>query len=247
MKHNLFLSCSIVAALVAADWASGQVLFYGGDFDGRYNISSEQNTTMPFNTMAYDDFNLSASATVQQVWGNFLVSGSYLPTSAFYEVRSGMAAGNGGTLVQSGTFSVTATLTGRTLSTMSEYQFSGAATIALAAGNDYWLGIAPIGNGTGQYFAVTTSGADLGPGLDPNPTPTGSPLGNGGALLYTQLDPFTFGYMAATEMLGAGTYDLSYGLSATAVPEPATGTLLLVALLGGRQVRQRFAAASRAR
>ena len=208
---------------------SGAVVFYGGDFDGRSNVTSEQNTFSPINTMCYDDVTLASTTSVTGLWGNFLVSGSYIPTSAYFEIRTGMAPGNGGTLVQSGTFSVSATLTGRSLSTMPEYQLSGAASFSLNAGT-YWLGIAAIGNGSGQLFATTASGTNLGPSGDPNPSPAGGPLANGNSLLFTEVGPMTYDYISLESLLGAGTYDLSYGITADAVPEPTVAALGLAAL-----------------
>lgn len=225
-NHSL---CGIFLLAISTCTTFGATVFYGGDFDGRANISSEQNTFSPINTMAYDDVTVSSSTAVSGLWGNFLISGSYLPNTAYFEIRSGMAPGNGGTLVQSGTFSLTAAATGRTLSTMSEYQLSGATGFSLNAGT-YWLGIAPIGNGTGQFFATTTSGTDLGPGGDPNPSPTGGPLANGNSLLFTEVGPMTYDYIGMESLLGAGTYDLSYGITMESVPEPSGAVLALVTI-----------------
>ena len=91
----------------------------------------------------------------------------------------------------------------------------------------YWLGIAAIGNGTGQLFATTTSGTNLGPGGDPNPSPAGGPLANGNSLLFTEVGPMTYDYISLESLLGAGTYDLSYGITADSVPEPTAAALAL--------------------
>lgn len=208
------------------------VLFYGGDYDGRIGDPSQWAPNLQ--ALVFDDFSLSQTSTLQSIWGNFGLLQTvdyFVPTEAYCEIRSGVSAGNGGTLLYSGTLSVQDTLTGRNQWGLPEYQVLADLTLTLPAGT-YWLGMAPIGSSIwDEAYISSTSGGDVGPAGDPNPPPTSSPIANGNSYFY---DPVGYNYVPVPlTSAGAGTWDFSYGVSGVAVPEPSPLFLLTILILFG--------------
>jgi hypothetical protein len=223
-KARLKLKGTTVFFWMAAVVACGQcqVIFYGGDFDGRNGAPSKW--TSAFHSMYLDDFNMPRTATLDSIWGNFQLT--YVPTQAYYEIRSGVSVGNGGTLLDSGTISVQVTPTGRSEFGLPESQVLGHVSLTLDPGT-YWLGIAPVGGFFDSAYISTTSGGDAGPVGDPNPPPSGSPLANGNS--FFNMVGWNF-VDSVTTTLGPGTWDFSYGVSE--VPEPSPTRLLILAAMG---------------
>jgi hypothetical protein len=219
-----------VALLVAA--ADSEVVFYGGDMDERARLLS---STMPsFDGVVYDDFALPTNATITTIFGNYVHDDATF-TSAVFEIRTGMTAGNGGTVVASGFGQVTAVETNRIGFDLAEYQVTLAGlNLNLPAGT-YHVGMA-LETTVGETFQVTTSGQDVVTTGDPNPPPTGTPLANGNAF-YWSISQSLF-YTPIEGILGTGTWDFSYGIEVL-VPEPAPligigGALFMLALLRRR-------------
>ena len=79
--------------------AKAQTAFYGGDFDGRGRFAGQVNGTTFIDFRIYDDFTVSAPTTVTGVFGNFLDSSSIHGAQLYWEIRSGVSEGNGGTIV----------------------------------------------------------------------------------------------------------------------------------------------------
>jgi hypothetical protein len=230
VRKLLVLQLSLTAAIANSD-----VVFYGGDMDGRDRVLS---STMPgMDGMIFEDFVLPTNATISAIFGNY-VHDDAIFTSAIFEIRSGMTAFNGGSVVASGFGQVTSVLTNRTGFDLTEYQVTlSGLNLNLAAGT-YHVGMA-LDTTLGETFQVTTSGQDVNTAGDPNPPPTGSPIANGNAF-YWSISQGQF-YTPMEGILGTGTWDFSYGVE-TVVPEPTTfivisGTLLMLALLRRRPKR----------
>ncbi|HVT14462.1 MAG TPA: PEP-CTERM sorting domain-containing protein [Fimbriimonadaceae bacterium] len=189
------------------------VLFYGGDFDSRDGGYSGQNGSVA-DSRIYDDFTLSSASNITGIFANFLDSMSIAPTTAYYEFRSGVSAGNGGTLIASGTMNVTGTPTGRSGFGLNEIDYAGSITPVMLSAGTYWVTMAPISAGTGSEYMSTTSGANG----------VGGPLANGNSFW----DSPTFGLSFAntSDVFGAGTWDMSIGVTGTPVPEPASMAVL---------------------
>lgn len=217
MKVLVILAIYAATGLQAA---MADVLFYGGDLDGINAMPSERDWYA--DARAYDDFLISQQSSVTGVFGTFYDWHDELPTSAYFELRSGMEPGSGGTLIASGDISVEATFLGFVHDT-GVWRFSGKiSSVELAPGN-YWVALALISNLNGRSFLSTTSG-DNG---------VGEPLGNGntffdGVLHFARLTDYNF--IDTQELFGEGTWDFSIGIEGHAVPEPST--IIFLSLLG---------------
>jgi len=124
-------------------------LFYGGDFDpnnpnanGLANENDAIDGGNPYGAATYQNFVVDSSGW--NVTGLFTNNLSGLnPATGYWEVRSGISEGNGGTLVASGTGAVTNTPTGRSGFGFTEYQNEvDGLNITLAPGT-YWFAVVP--------------------------------------------------------------------------------------------------------
>ena len=123
-------------------FANAATLFYGGDFDvnnPNANAIANENDALvsgsPYGAAAYQNFVIS-SGTQWNVTGLFTNNQMTInPTTAYWEIRSGVSEGNGGTLIASGSGIDTVTPTGRVFD---EYT-------NLVSGLNVTLGPAPIG------------------------------------------------------------------------------------------------------
>lgn len=140
-------ACGLAVALAVAP-ASAGVLFYGGDF----NPSSANPT--PDALANEQDLLVSQSA----VYTPFVVGGSgwdvtglftdnimsITALSAYWEIRSGVSEGNGGTLLFSGTSTPTVTDTGLSGWDYEDYQVEVTGLNIYLSPGDYWLSVVPI-------------------------------------------------------------------------------------------------------
>ena len=220
----------LISLATTAQPSKAQVIFYGGDFDGRNGSPSQW--TPAFDALSFDDFDVPQTVPIGSIWGNFQMN--FIPTEAYYQIRSGVSAGNGGTLLSSGTLTVQVTPTGLSQGGLPEYQVIGNVSLSLTPGR-YWLSMAPVGDFFQSAYISTTSGEATGPLGDPNPHPTGSPLANGNSFFY---DPNGYNFVPTdTTTLGPGTWDFSYGVAA--VPKPATSTLMIFSAIAGLILQNR--------
>jgi hypothetical protein len=140
------------------------LLWYNGDFNGVNGLPNEQDTSLGAGQYGrtYDDFIVSDARgwDVTSVSSNNLSSTNV--TGATWEIRQGLSAGNGGTVVASGMTSVpTVVPTGRSGFGFTEFtvEVAGLSVHLPADTNHYWLNVTPIGDLTGRSFESTTSGA----------------------------------------------------------------------------------------
>lgn len=87
----------------------GNCLFYSGDFnriEGLHNILNGYDPRLDINAIVYDNIIVPPGGwTVNSLFTNDAVSGGDYFTEAYWEIRSGVRPGQGGTLVASGTAS----------------------------------------------------------------------------------------------------------------------------------------------
>jgi len=151
----------LFAVCIGSASAAPVTLWYSGGSDGVNGLVSEGNPSSAFQTMIYDDFTVPVGGwTVQEVWANqaVLFGDENPPADVYWEIRSGMTDGSGGTLYASGTDAGVFTATGGYNFGNLEYKVDvSGLNVALVPGT-YWLGVAPVDDGSGVYWAETTSG-----------------------------------------------------------------------------------------
>ena len=188
-------------------------LWYNGDFNGVNGLANERNTVVS-QAAVYENFIVPTG----QMWNITSVFSDNLANTtigaADWEIRSGVAEGNGGTLLGSGSnAAATVSLTGRSGFGFLEYmvQVNGL-NLTLGPGT-YWLNVTAVGNGGGRSFNSTTSGAHC----------VGTPCGNDQNAFFNSTFFGTYFTSTANE---SQPYDYSNGVIGTVVPEPATVALL---------------------
>jgi hypothetical protein len=131
-----------------------QVLFYGGDFDpnnpNANGLANENDAIVggnPYGAATYQNFVKPINET-WQITSIFTNNLSQLtPNAGYWEVRTGMSEGNGGTLVASGTGSITHTPTGRSAFGYDEYTDNiHTGPVDLEGGGPiiFWIGGVPV-------------------------------------------------------------------------------------------------------
>jgi hypothetical protein len=83
--------------------AAGDIVWFNGGFDNRNGLASERNTQVS-DARTYEDFSLpSGYNQVTGLLGQFYLSAVLVNAPVYWEIRQGVAAGTGGTLIASGT------------------------------------------------------------------------------------------------------------------------------------------------
>jgi hypothetical protein len=145
---------------------SDAIVWYSGDYENGPLATNQINgyTGVPNgapDSTAYQPFTVKSRTRVTSVFSNNFSSG-FQATGALWEIRSGVSAGNGGTIVAAGVTSTgfSWTPTGM-MSVFDEIEYSlvvGGLNTTLEKGT-YWLAVVPIGNGTGKSTIGGTRGA----------------------------------------------------------------------------------------
>lgn len=133
---------SVVARAVSAH--ADVTLWYNGDYWGSGGGIANEIASNLGAHQVYDNFIVSGSTwNVDRIWCNNAMRLTGV-TQASWEIRSGMAPGNGGTLVASGLSTATQTATGRAVGTMLEYTISVSGLNVQLAPGTYWLDVSPL-------------------------------------------------------------------------------------------------------
>jgi len=207
----------------AANSVMANPLWYNGDFDGVNGLSNEINSSISQSNV-YDNFNVTGNWTITSLFSNNLMN--FTASTAVWEIRTGVSAGNGGTLVASGTSAATQTATGLSGFGYEVYKIEvSGLNINLGPGT-YWLTVAPEDAGGGRSFIATTSGANA----------IGTPAGNDGNAFFNST--FFGANFAPTQNYISGSSDFSMGVNGS-VPEPATLALLGLGIAGMAYHRRR--------
>jgi hypothetical protein len=225
---RLALGMLLLGSMVTPSIAN--TLWYNGDIDLTYEANVPNQIIGGLTDKTYDDFLVPTGSnwTINTLYSNNIVRGRTTISGAYWEIRQGVSADGGGTLLFSGTSPANLDPTGRYLQDGSyqDPEITVAVTglnISLAAGT-YWLCVTPIlsATDTGVYSSPTT-------GIYP-----------GNSFLFYQ-DVFM-----PQENILAWDLDFSMGINGTdpnAVPLPPSILLLASALLAmgahGFWVRER--------
>jgi hypothetical protein len=124
-------------------------LFYAGDLDlndpNQNGLANENDAIVggsPYGAATYQNFTLGSSATATGLFSNNL--SGLNPTTAYWEIRTGVSEGNGGTLVASGTGATSNVATGRSDFGFIEYRNEvGGLNLSLNGGTKYWMAVVP--------------------------------------------------------------------------------------------------------
>ncbi|WP_165230734.1 hypothetical protein [Aquisphaera insulae] len=158
-----FLVVAVALAGVSATVRSthaDSILWYNGDFNESNALNNGLYSSSLY-SLVYEDFIIPVGQTwlIQGVFSNNLMT-TTTSTSAYWEIRSGVSSGDGGTLIASGTNDATLAATGRSGFGLDEYLVSVTGLgISLTSGT-YWLTVAPVVEDNPVSFITTTSGAN---------------------------------------------------------------------------------------
>jgi hypothetical protein len=220
MKKILVVNCVLIIMLICAGTmpAIAATLWYNGDFQGGF-VENENNA---FSTSyIYDDFTVpSGGWTINTVWSNNMMFLNDTVTQASWEIRSGVSANNGGTVVASGTGSATQIATGRSSNGLVEYTIQVTGLNVILGPGTYWLNVAPKGSANKAFMSGTTGANAIGqpPGDDDN------------SFFTTSLLPYYFQPTSAIPF--SIPQDFSMGVGNNTVPVPPSLLLLGSGLLG---------------
>jgi len=212
--------------------AAGDLVWFNGGFDNRSGLASERNTQVS-DARTYEDFSLpSGYNQVTGLLGQFYLTSNLVNAPVYWEIRQGVAAGTGGTLIASGTQSgATYTAIGSGFGfTIYEIRMKLDNPVNLAPNTVYWMTMAPVGNGSGRAFVATTSGAGA----------IGAPTGGNNAIFDSPTFNLSWAPAAGNIFSDATLANFAYGVQAV-VPEPASMVALgagLAGLLGLRRRRK---------
>jgi len=216
------------AFLLGGASTSHAQLWRNGGFDGFSGLSSEINTEIA-DARVYDNFIASGSGwVVTSLFGEFLTD--FQANQAYWEIRSGISDGLEGSLLHYGVGNVTGiTDLGDAFGFAHlQYRIGGFSAFELPPG-EYWLTIAPVGEGFGRAFVATTSG-------------NGALHALGDQRSFWDSQDFGKSFVEAAEELEAFS-DFSYGIEGfSSVPEPSSiilvGTGLVVMVIGVHRKRK---------
>ena len=232
MMRRLIGALAATVVLMNLANADGGLVWFNGGFDNRNGLASERNTQVS-DARVYDDFSLpSGYNQVTGLLGQFYLTSNLVNAPVYWEIRQGVAAGTGGTLIASGTQSgATYTAIGSGFGfTIYEIRMKLDNPVNLAPNTVYWMTMAPVGNGSGRAFVATTSGAGA----------IGAPTGGNNAIFDSPTFNLSWAPAAGNIFSDATLANFAYGVQAV-VPEPASMVALgagLAGLLGLRRRRK---------
>lgn len=217
---------AVVVAVGVGKAADASTLWYNGDFNFVNGTANEQNTNVS-DAHTYDDFTVSAGKVwnIDSIWSNNLMSFTGV-TQATWSIRTGVSAGNGGTVIASGASAATQTATGKSGFGYNEYNIGvSGLNINLNPGT-YWLSVTPIGFSSGRSFNSFTSGLNA----------VGTPAGNDGNSF------FKSSYFGTNFQAQNNDFSMGVGGTAKPIPEPASvlGLLAIGALGTGSTLKRKF-------
>jgi len=212
-------------------------VWYNGDLNHVNGLANERDSSLGFGQYAhvFDDFNVPSGQTWPVIG---LYSNNYDSMTGIvgveWSIRQGITAGNGGTLIASGTagpgnFQVLFHNPGDFGYTEYTVQVFVGGQIPLLTSGTYFLNVTPVGSGNGRSFTSDTSGVNC----------IGTPCGNNGNAFFDS-NFFGANYQPTGDQGQPG--DFSMGVQGVIAPEPppwAMMTMGAVVLIGVQQLRRR--------
>jgi hypothetical protein len=209
---------------------AANLYFYGGDFDNNnalaHGLANETDGTVqgsPYGAATFQNFVVSDSQiNVTGLFTNDIMDLNPPPATAYWEIRSGVSEGNGGTLLASGTGTDMLTATGRERNGRLEYtNLVQGLSVNLAAGT-YWFAVVPESPTDPVGRSFNTNSLE---GLNA----VGTQISN-----QQYFDSAFFGatFTNANNEIADAFPTFSSGVYADVVPEPSTFLMLGSGLLG---------------
>jgi hypothetical protein len=165
MKRAVLSACVLLFfAAFANAQCPNNCLFYGGDFDennpNANGLANENDAIVggnPYGAATYQNFTNSQTWNVTNMFTDNL--SGLNPSNGYWEIRTGVSEGNGGTLIASGTAPLTHTLTGRIDFGFAEYRDEvDGLSLTLTPGT-YWMAVVPQDlNNANRSFNTNTFG-----------------------------------------------------------------------------------------
>ena len=232
----------LVLSCLTAEPAQADLLWYNGDYDNRDALDNGFSLVnfgglAALRSTVYEDFIVPVGQTwtVTSVFSNDQLNYATNPvTSAAWAIRSGVSAGNGGTLVASAS-NAAATQTALTKTAgffyaASPFQITATVSPLVLTAGTYWLSVIPneptVFDGNFSYV-MSTSGLNS----------VGMPPGNDDSSFISNNiaagNPGSYFFTSTGTVEGGGTWDYSLGVNGTVaftVPEPSS---LVVVAIGG--------------
>jgi len=237
MKKVVLLSLFALLFLTVGAFAADVTDFYAGDFDSNNpnanGLANENDAIVggsPYGAATFQNFSTANPLTIDDLFTNNL--STLTPTSAYWEIRTGLSEGNGGTLIASGTGSggnFTHTPTSRSGFGYTEYTDEVTGVNLTVGPGTYWFAVVPQAlTQSGRSFNSNTfdAGRILGPGI-------------------TTTDNMQFWNSAFfganfTNANNEGVFQaFSSGFSISSVPEPSSFIMLATGLIGAAGVVRR--------
>jgi hypothetical protein len=253
LRSLAVLLCCAAPALSVSAARADVTLWYNGDYDNRDSLTNESNVVVNtpgvgnghvfLTSLVFDNFVVPVGQTwtITSVFSDNQMDYPTGATTATWQIRSGVSAGNGGTLVGGGDTAATQvalTPVGGNFYFDPEYRVTASVPSLVLTAGTYWLGVAMddvVGGSSffgAQSYIETTSGANS----------VGVPPGNDNMSFVTSnfptSGPGAYNFTPATVALdgdGDGsTIDFSMGVKGTVVtvPEPSGVALLALGLAG---------------
>ncbi len=165
MRRTLLLTVLVASLFLSGLASAATTLFYSGDLDPNNpnvnGLANEQDSVVngnPYGAATYQNFFVPTGQnwTVTGLFSNDLMDLN--PSTAYWEIRSGMSGGNGGTLIASGTGADTVTATGRGAFGFTEFNnLVSGLNVNLSSGQ-YWFIVVPIDLNGDRSFQSNTFG-----------------------------------------------------------------------------------------
>jgi hypothetical protein len=212
---------TLMALVSVGDRCDAATIWYTGDYDGFDSAPNETNSAPTPPGLVYDNFVVAPGEkyTITSAFSTNFMNYTGV-TSAYWEIRTGMSEGNGGSIVDSGTASATQVDLNYNVYGNEAYTITATGLNVVLTAGTYWLAIAPVSVPTDNLpayysYIATTSGAN---GI-------GSPIGTDGSP-YINDPGYGYNYLSALDYEGqAEGYSMGLGGTVT-LPEPSSVTLL---------------------
>jgi hypothetical protein len=218
--------------------ARAATLWYNGDLDNRDAWSNQTaSVATGVDSLVYDNFIVPAGQkwTITSAWSNDVENPFFTSprvSSVAWQIRTGVSAGNGGTVVASGTATgsnATEAADGTSavfapFSANQETITAKGLSVVLNPGT-YWISVAPVTTGADDSFFYVSSTSGL--------NAVGTPPGNDGNS-YDNSVADSNNYASLSNLEGGGNWDYSLGVAGTFVvtPEPSSMAMMLAASFG---------------